>query len=449
MAAAPAPASPAKPGRSADYEYLMSMWFVDSPFDILYAPGRGRYMVAKDDMKAGDHVVRSFPYCYAVCDEVKEYTCQYCFNDQARTRETLRYPCTDCNQTWYCSQACMKKDSKQHNIECKTLGTFFKEVHWEDPGNRTEVKLLLRTLSRRTLERRKIKLPQDHFYANERLKFDDFFRLTHDRKHYGPELLESLQGIVDYVKSLDTSWLSDITEHQLLDVVLKTRNNMFNVFRSSSISLGWGVYVEASLFNHSCQPNVCLFRMPDTPAFQFLAINDIKKGEELNVTYLGYGDLEHRRSHLLEHYFFKCDCVRCREEEGGSTAGYQRWYAESHCKRGGCLGYVVPLPTLGNRALAQPFCNYCSFTDDPVEDEEEEEEEEEQADDQTSASNSSASKKKPHKAPRPPPRSPPPTVPAMPNGPRPRPDVAWNRIREPAGVSATSVANPLLPPATK
>jgi hypothetical protein len=37
-------------------------------------------------------------------------------------------------------------------------------------GNRTEVKLLLRTLSRRTMERRKIKLPQDHFYANERLK---------------------------------------------------------------------------------------------------------------------------------------------------------------------------------------------------------------------------------------------------------------------------------------
>jgi hypothetical protein len=90
-------------------------------------------------------------------------------------------------------------------------------------------------------------------------RFDDFFRLTHDRKHYGPELLDSLQGIVDYVKSLDTAWLStpsslsqcqqiprltllasgDITEHQLLDVVLKTRNNMFNVFRSSSISLGW------------------------------------------------------------------------------------------------------------------------------------------------------------------------------------------------------------------
>lgn len=40
MAAVPAPASAAKPGRSADYDYLMSVWFVDSPFDILYAPGR-------------------------------------------------------------------------------------------------------------------------------------------------------------------------------------------------------------------------------------------------------------------------------------------------------------------------------------------------------------------------------------------------------------------------
>jgi hypothetical protein len=61
---------------------------------------------------------------------------------------------------------------------------------------------------------------------------------------------------------------------------------MFNVFKTSTVSLAWGVYIEASLFNHSCMPNVCLFRCHHTPEFQFVAIHDVPKGAELNVTYL-------------------------------------------------------------------------------------------------------------------------------------------------------------------
>ncbi len=69
---------------------------------------------------------------------------------------------------------------------------------------------------------------------------------------------------------------------------------------------------------------MCLFRKAGTPEFQFVAIHDIPAGGELTVTYLGYGDLSTRRAHLLEHYFFSCDCIRCNEEERGSTAGYEK-----------------------------------------------------------------------------------------------------------------------------
>ncbi len=122
------------------------------------------------------------------------------------------------------------------------MDQFFKNVFWDDPGNRTEVKLLCRTLSRRTLERRKTKLPAGHFLNNEALQFEDYFRLISSRKNYGDSLLDSLKGIVEYVKSLDEEWLRDINDEMLLDVVLKTRNNMFNVFKSSSISLGWYIF---------------------------------------------------------------------------------------------------------------------------------------------------------------------------------------------------------------
>ncbi len=43
-----------------------------------------------------------------------------------------------------------------------------------------------------------------------------------------------------------------------------------------------------------------------------------------------------------------------------------RWYASSHCKRAGCLGYLVPLPTQDDPTKVQMFCNYCSFSDDEL-----------------------------------------------------------------------------------
>lgn len=84
----------------------MSVWFPNHPFDIVYQEGRGRFMITTRDLKAGDPVVRSFPYCYAVCDDVKEYCCQYCLDDSTREKEHLKYNCEGCNQVWYCSERC-------------------------------------------------------------------------------------------------------------------------------------------------------------------------------------------------------------------------------------------------------------------------------------------------------------------------------------------------------
>jgi len=352
-------------GKSADYNYLMTKWFPNNPFKVVFTEGRGRYLISTKHLHPGDNVVSSFPFTYVTCDEVKEMVCQYCFEETVIQNKHLPFMCKDCNQMWYCSQRCMELDSTQHKFECKTLGHFFANVHWDEPGNKTEVRLLCRTLSRRTLEKRNIKLPKEHLIANEIITFSDFMRLISSRTVQTESLLKSLKDIVDYVKSIDDEWLSDIDEEELLDVVLKTRNNMFNIFKSSTVSLGWGVYIEASLFNHSCQPNTCLFRRHNTPVFEFVAIQEIPIGTEITVTYLGYGDLDTRRSHLKEHYFFDCDCLRCKEESAGSTTNYDAWYNAYHCKNDGCLGYVVPFPKTPEVTL---FCNYCSFSNDEEED---------------------------------------------------------------------------------
>merc|ERR1712151_688510 len=94
--------------------------------------------------------------------------------------------------------------------------------------------------------------------------------------------------------------------------------------------LGVGLYVAASLFNHSCAPNVA--RVQRGCQVEFYALTAVQMGEALCIAYINprIADATARRSKLLAAYGFSCTCKRC---EG---------VAESPvlCRRH--LGYVVP-----------------------------------------------------------------------------------------------------------
>ena len=88
--------------------------------------------------------------------------------------------------------------------------------------------------------------------------------------------------------------------------------------------LGWGVWPEASFFNHSCRPNVRKERhgrqwsfFADTTPCQTIEIN-----QQLCITYLGGDekdlDVHERRKRLQEQWGFWCQCERC-VQEGGSV----------------------------------------------------------------------------------------------------------------------------------
>jgi hypothetical protein len=78
--------------------------------------------------------------------------------------------------------------------------------------------------------------------------------------------------------------------------------------------LGWGIYPSAVYFNHSCDANVIKVRQGRT--IQFIARRMIEKGEEACISYGCVDeDMSQRRTRLLEHYHFVCQCTRCIQEE--------------------------------------------------------------------------------------------------------------------------------------
>lgn len=87
--------------------------------------------------------------------------------------------------------------------------------------------------------------------------------------------------------------------------------------------LGWGVWPEASFFNHSCRPNVKKERRGRIWSFSVDLGQDpevVKEDEQLCITYLGGDERDigvvERRERLLTQWGFQCQCDRCIEESG-------------------------------------------------------------------------------------------------------------------------------------
>ncbi|OTB04268.1 hypothetical protein M426DRAFT_11890 [Hypoxylon sp. CI-4A] len=73
------------------------------------------------------------------------------------------------------------------------------------------------------------------------------------------------------------------------------------------------VFLKASRFNHTCEPNLT-YDAFNNPGFYILtAGRPIKAGEELNVPYISiHSETEERQDNLLTSWGFTCVCNKCR-----------------------------------------------------------------------------------------------------------------------------------------
>jgi hypothetical protein len=94
--------------------------------------------------------------------------------------------------------------------------------------------------------------------------------------------------------------------------------NTFGVYLSKDHQMmnAVALFREASMFNHSCVPNVEFTWNSKTPAGEFYAISDIKVDEELQISYIDqYASLEDRIKYLKGTYGFDCTCRKCLDQK--------------------------------------------------------------------------------------------------------------------------------------
>lgn len=80
-------------------------------------------------------------------------------------------------------------------------------------------------------------------------------------------------------------------------------------------SSGSALYLLASLFNHSCEPNVNVNFPNNDATAVFTAARHVSAGEQLFITYTdAEQEIDVRQEYLAFAYGFKCQCPRCQEE---------------------------------------------------------------------------------------------------------------------------------------
>ncbi|KAG1737541.1 SET domain-containing protein [Suillus paluster] len=100
------------------------------------------------------------------------------------------------------------------------------------------------------------------------------------------------------------------------NLLARDTGNAFGIWDGDSRDemLGWGVWVGASYFNHSCCPNVKKTRVGRT--MQFTTSRSVETGEELCISYIDINQtITQRRQELEDSWFFTCQCQRCQSED--------------------------------------------------------------------------------------------------------------------------------------
>ncbi|KAK9276926.1 hypothetical protein L1049_006464 [Liquidambar formosana] len=154
----------------------------------------------------------------------------------------------------------------------------------------------------------------------------------------------------------------------------------------------YGIYPNASFFNHDCLPNACRFDYVDTESdcntdIIVRLIHDVPQGREICLSYFPVNqNYSSRQRRLMEDYGFACQCDRCKveanwsdeddeEEEVMDEEGDQDepmavedsdtdfphayFFLRYMCNRENCWGTLAPLPPSNGSPSNVLECNVC------------------------------------------------------------------------------------------
>lgn len=342
-------------------------------------PGRGRALVASRHIKPGEILLSDSPLLlYPAYSAASSLFCSHCF----RSARSVPVPCPFCPSAVFCSARCLSVAllSCHSPSICRPLTALPPLL---DPDLRAQAHFLLAASS---------------LFSTSPANFHRLLSLE------GSDAIPAQQEAI-FLHSLPSP-LTGFSLEVTAMLIAKDKRNAFGLmepFREEDASekmvRAYGIYPNASLFNHDCLPNACRFDYLDRDGdgntdITVRAIHGIPEGREVCLSYFptnwGYKE---RQERLMEDYGFQCICDRCEveknwkeddeeedmeeedederlegmEEDIGENSGggnddfpHAYFFASYVCDRDNCGGTLAPLPpSPQGTPSALIECNVC------------------------------------------------------------------------------------------
>ena len=281
--------------------------------------------VQRDGVKfsPGQVIVKAKPLLYSVYADASHEYCGACFQPPDQIWPDQECPpelkeCAGCHQFRYCGKKCQLFDWKKfHKYECKIYARHANKL--QEDGLRIALRLASMLASRPEDLTRKFKL------------MDGSERAFQDMESHLEEIeRDSKKSLSIHVKFTLLKLLGVPFDEQNLRVSFaRAQFNSFTIQDTYLKRIGAGLYIEASIFDHSCRPNACPVFIG--PEMQVRAIRPIESNEPVTVSYIDCKvSRSERQMKLQNRYYFTCQCVRCGQENDAQDDSVCRKIASIH-----------------------------------------------------------------------------------------------------------------------
>ena len=123
---------------------------------------------------------------------------------------------------------------------------------------------------------------------------------------------------------------------ELLEIFGRVLTNSFNIMDDEYQSIGIGLYLAASVFDHSCDPNTAIIFKGKELIARYIGNQNENTADsaEFNDLRISYTNLlnttKQRQIELREQYYFDCACIKCfRDNKFGDRQVASKWRCTS------------------------------------------------------------------------------------------------------------------------
>jgi len=230
------------------------------------------------------------PYVHILASSATTY-CSQCLNLSTDLKR-----CSKCHLISYCSISCQQKDWIYHKYECSHLHQIIDEYDL--------TRLFLRLI---------IRYKKDNGIENSSTKRCLNDLKTHENDiHHDKHRSMTFQLIYQYLKQWDL--FNQLDELIIFELFCRLVINTLTIHDSIDLkSIGYGLYLDATKYNHSCIPTChTIFNGI------YLSIRTISD-ESIDEWTINYIDLlesyQSRQEFLRNNYYFTCQCKRCLKND--------------------------------------------------------------------------------------------------------------------------------------